>query len=88
MCAITCAGRGAPQAVRHSADLLGLGDAPPIAGRLTSYLVRQLYDFKTGARDGMRAVLMKPVVARLTPAQMTDIAAYVAALPRAEADRH
>ena len=86
MCAITCG--GAPQAVCHGADLLGLGDAPPIAGRSPSYLVRQLYDFKTGARDDMRAVLMKPVVARLTPAQMTDIAAYVAALPRAEADRH
>jgi len=72
----------------HGADLLGLGDAPPIAGRSPSYLVRQLYDFKTGARDGIRAVLMKPVVACLTPAEMTDIAAYVAALPRAEADRH
>ena len=36
----------------------------------------------------MRAVLMKPVVARLTPAQMTDIAAYVATLLRAEVARH
>ena len=72
----------------HGEDLFGLGDAPSIAGRSPSYLVRQLYDFKTGARNGMRAVLMKPVVARLTPAQMTDIAAYVAALPRAQADRH
>src|ERR1700680_3175913 len=70
----------------HGADLRGLGETPPIAGRSPSYLVRQLYDFKTGARNGMRAVLMKPVVAHLTPAQVTDIAAYVAALPRAEAD--
>jgi cytochrome c553 len=69
----------------HGEDLLGVGDAPPIAGRSPSYLVRQLYDFKTGARDGMRAGLMRPVVARLTPAQMTDIAAYLATLPRAEA---
>jgi cytochrome c553 len=66
----------------HGAGLLGVGDAPPVAGRSPSYLVRQLYDFKTGARDGMRAVLMKSIVARLTPAQMTDIAAYVASLPR------
>jgi hypothetical protein len=33
-------------------------------------------------------VLMMPVVAHLTPAQMTDIAAYVAALPCAKADGH
>ena len=72
----------------HGADLLGVGDAPPIAGRSPSYLVRQLYDFKTGARDGIQAGVMEPVVAHLTPAQMTDIAAYVAALPRTRADRH
>ena len=72
----------------HGADLRGLGEAPPIAGRSPSYLVRQLYDFKTGARNGMRAVLMMPVVAHLTPAQMSDIAAYVAALPCAKADGH
>ena len=71
----------------HGADLLGLGDAPPIAGRSPSYLVRQLYDFKTGVRDGLPAVLMKPVVVHLTTAQMTDIAAYVAALPRAAAGK-
>lgn len=64
----------------HGAALLGVGDAPPIAGRSPSYLVRQLYDFKTGARDGPRAALMKPAVDRLTSAQMTDIAAYVATL--------
>jgi cytochrome c553 len=72
----------------HGAGLLGVGDTPPIAGRSPSYLVGQLYDFKTGARGGMRAVLMKSIVARLTQAQMTDIAAYVASLPRVEVARH
>ena len=52
--------------------------------RSPSYLVRQLYDFKTGARNSVRAVLMKAVVAHPTPAQMTDIAAYVAAVPRGQ----
>lgn len=65
----------------HGADLHGLGPAPPLAGRSPSYLVRQLYDFKTGARDGSLAPLMKPVASRLSTQQMTDIAAYIASLP-------
>jgi len=65
----------------HGADLHGLGPAPPLAGRSPSYLVRQLYDFKTGARDGSLAPLMKPVATRLNTQQMTDIAAYIASLP-------
>jgi cytochrome c553 len=73
--------------------LLPVFSAALVAGRSPSHLVRQLYDFKTGARNGtqavlMKPVLMKPVVARLTAAQMTDVAAYVATLPRAGADRH
>ena len=64
----------------HGADLHGLGPAPPLAGRSPSYLVRQLYDFKTGARDGTLAPLMKPVASRLSTQQMTDIAAYIASL--------
>jgi cytochrome c553 len=43
--------------------------------------VRQLYVFKTGARNGSLAPLMKPVANRLSTRQMTDIAAYVASLP-------
>jgi cytochrome c553 len=66
----------------HGPDLRGLADAPPIAGRSPSYLVRELYDFKTGARNGKRAAQMQAVVFRMTTAQMTDIAAYLATLPR------
>jgi cytochrome c553 len=65
----------------HGAGLHGLGPAPPLAGRSPSYLVRQLYDFKTGARDASLAPLMKPVASRLSTQQMTDIAAYIASLP-------
>jgi cytochrome c553 len=72
----------------HGEGLRGLGETPPIAGLSPSYLVRQLYDLKTGARNGVQALSMKPVVARLTATQMTDIAAYIATLPRAEAARH
>lgn len=42
--------------------------------------MRQLYDFKTGARDGSLAQLMKPVAGRLSTQQMIDIAAYIASL--------
>jgi cytochrome c553 len=70
----------------HGADLRGLGDAPPIAGRSPSYIVRQLYDMKTGARNGAMAALMKPVADHLTSSQMTDVAAYVATLPRRNGD--
>ncbi|MBS0379917.1 MAG: c-type cytochrome [Proteobacteria bacterium] len=65
----------------HGADLRGLALGPPLAGRSPSYLVRQLYDFKTGARDGSQAPLMKPIASRLSTEQMTDIAAYIASLP-------
>ena len=64
----------------HGADQHGSGPAPPLAGRSPSYLVRQLYDFKTGARNGSLAPLMKPVASRLRTQQMTDIAAYIASL--------
>src|ERR671927_258095 len=50
----------------HGADLKGLGSVPGIAGRSPSYLVRQLYDFKTGARAGAESALMKPVVQNLS----------------------
>jgi len=45
------------------------------------YFLRQLYDFKTGARAVSLAPLMKPVVSRMSTQQMTDIAAYLASLP-------
>jgi cytochrome c553 len=64
--------------VCHGADLKGLGPVPGIAGRSPSYLVRQLYDTQHGARTGVWADLMKPVVAKLTNDDMLAIAAYSA----------
>ena len=40
--------------------------------------MRQLVDFKTGARNGAWAPLMKPVVANLSEDEMMWIAAYLA----------
>jgi cytochrome c553 len=67
----------------HGADLMGIDDVPPLAGRSPSYTARQLYDFQTGARNGSQAQLMKPVVANLTEDDIVAITAYVASrVPR------
>lgn len=64
----------------HGPALRGLGGAPPLAGRSPSYIVRQLYDIKHGARNGPGAQLMRQPVARLTLADIVSIAAYTASL--------
>ncbi len=64
----------------HGADLKGQGDVPRIAGVSPLYTVRQMFAFKTGARKSDHAMQMAPVVERLTPADITAIAAYTASL--------
>jgi len=61
----------------HGAQLKGLGNVPNLAGRSPIYLVRQLYDFKHGARSGKEAALMIPVVVGLTQDDMLNLAAYI-----------
>ena len=73
--------RTMPCAACHGAQLQGLGPVPPLAGRSPSYLMRQLYDLRSGARGGRAVQLMLPVVANLTVADMGVIAAYAASLP-------
>jgi cytochrome c553 len=74
--------RGGPTTVPcgtcHGPKLEGVADIPPIAGRSPSYLARQLWDMQQGTRNGPLTQLMKPVVAKLTTADITAIAAYVA----------
>ena len=60
----------------HGADLKGLGPVPPIAGRSPSYTVRQLWDMKTGNRNGLWSPLMKAAVEKLTQEDLVAIAAY------------
>jgi cytochrome c553 len=64
----------------HGDGLRGAGAVPPLAGRSPSYLARQLYDFRTGARTGQSAQLMKPSVDNLTDDDIVAIVAYVASL--------
>jgi cytochrome c553 len=65
----------------HGADLRGIGPVPALAGRSPSYLFRQLYDMKSGARAGAWYGLMAPSVAALSQDDMLNIAAYAASLP-------
>jgi cytochrome c553 len=73
-------GRTVQCAICHGPDLRGLGPIPGIAGRSPSYLFRQLYDIKHGARAGISSVLMKPTVEKLTIEDMVALAAYAASL--------
>lgn len=79
--ASTGVGGTQPCEVCHGTRLRGIDDVPSIAGRSPSYVVRQLYDFKTGARAGAAAELMTPIVARLEPSDILALAAYLASLP-------
>jgi cytochrome c553 len=71
-------GKTIPCMTCHGPDLKGIGPVPGIANRSPSYLGRQLWDIKTGARNGVMAQLMKPVVANLTSEDMVNLLAYVA----------
>jgi cytochrome c553 len=71
-----------PCAICHGADLKGLGNVPPLAGRSPTYLVRQLYDMQTSKRAGIGSQLMKAAVANLNNDDMVAIAAYLASKPR------
>jgi len=53
---------------------------PTIAGRSPTYLFRQLYDFKSGARKGANSETMKPAVEKLTVTDMIALVAYSASL--------
>jgi len=75
-------GRTQPCAGCHGADLRSGPEleGPPLAGRFASYLFRQLYGFQSGVRAGDTAQPMLSVVAKLTQADMIDLAAYAASL--------
>jgi cytochrome c553 len=74
--------RGGPLACAncHGASLNGRGPVPGIAGRSPSYIVRQLYDIQTGARNGAGVTPMKAVVKNFSVSDMISIAAYLVTL--------
>ena len=64
----------------HGDDLRGLGPVPGIAGRSPSYMVRQIYDFQTGARQGLWSPLMAAVVEDLSTDDVIDLVAWLSSL--------
>ena len=64
----------------HGSDLKGLEPLPSIAGRSPSYMFRQLYDFRHGARTGEWSPLMAQVVSNLDQEDMLAIVAYLASI--------
>jgi len=74
-------GRIPPCAACHGAGLHGLGSIPPLAGRSPTMMFRQLYEFKTGLRNGQMAGPMQANAMQMTEPEMIAIAAYIASLP-------
>jgi len=64
----------------HGPELKGVGLIPGIAGRSPTYLFRQLYDLKHGARAGVAAAQMKPTVENLAIEDMIALSAYLGSL--------
>ncbi len=64
----------------HGEGLKGLGNVPRLAGVHPIYLVRQLYLFREGTRQGPDALLMTKPAAKLTNTDFVDLAAYAASL--------
>ena len=64
----------------HAADLRGLDDTPPLAGRSPAYLARMLWDIKTGARHGPAVAAMQGPAGALSETDIIDVAAYLASL--------
>ena len=76
-------GRGATVALRctmcHGARGLSQADTPNLAGQYPVTIYKELVDFRTGARA---SAVMAPLVVDLSDADMRDLAAYYAYLPR------
>ena len=66
--------------VCHGADLKGQGPIPGFAGRSAIYIVRQLYSFQHGLREGPWSELMAEAVANLTTEDLIALSAYAASL--------
>ncbi len=76
-------GSGATLALRctmcHGPRGLSQAEAPNLAGQYAVAIYKELMDFKTGARP---SAVMEPLAADLSDADMRDLAAYYAYLPR------
>jgi cytochrome c553 len=61
----------------HGADGLGIGNFPALAGQAAEYLIKQLHEYKSGARQN---VMMNALAKSLSEQDIADLAAYYASL--------
>ena len=77
-------GRGATLALNctmcHGAQGMSRSDAPNLAGQYPEVVIKQLHDYKTGKRE---SAIMVALAANLSDAEIRDLAAYYAYLPKA-----
>jgi cytochrome c553 len=78
MCAPTIWHSASACGTCHGADYKGVGDVPRLAGQHAVYLIRQLKDMQIGARKDKNAVLMKPIVEKLSDKDIVAVSAYLA----------
>ncbi len=71
---------GTPCIACHGARLTGTPTAPPLAGKSAVYLARTIWDIRVGARHGSSVTLMLQSSKALRPAEIRDVAAYLASL--------
>lgn len=64
----------------HGPGFKGKENVPSIAGRSPSSVMRQLYDFKSGARRGAKSSEMDKVVKYMTNSDMLALSAYLGSL--------
>jgi cytochrome c553 len=74
----TGGGAGVPCRSCHGVDLAGARAVPGIAGRPAASIARALWDMRLGARRNVAAAPMLAVAAKLQPAQIRDLSAYLA----------
>jgi cytochrome c553 len=74
------AGKTVACAICHGEGLKGLGDIPRLAGVHPIYLVRQMFNFQSGANTSTAAAQMRKVTEKLSEDDMIAIAAYAATL--------
>jgi cytochrome c553 len=61
----------------HGADGLGIGNFPALAGQDAEYLIKQLHDYKSGAKQN---VMMNTLAKSLSDQDIADLAEYYASL--------
>lgn len=77
-------GRGATLALNctmcHGAQGMSISNAPNLAGQYPEVVIKQLMDYKSGRR---RNAVMQSLAQNLSDADISDLAAYYAYLPKA-----